>query len=108
MAKRAKDLLGVDDLEVLADMGYSHGKEVKACLEAGYYAFIPSPEPPPAASWASSAKNDFRYALEQDCYWCPAGQMLTFRFQTTEKDRDIKYYASSACSQCPIKDAMHA
>jgi hypothetical protein len=29
--------------------------------------------------------------------------MLTFRFQTTEKGRDIKYYASNVCSQCPIK-----
>jgi transposase len=36
MAKRVKDLLGVDDLEVLADMGYYHGKEIKACMEAGF------------------------------------------------------------------------
>ncbi len=28
MAKRVKELLGVDDLEVLPDMGYCYGKEV--------------------------------------------------------------------------------
>lgn len=43
MAKRAKDLLGVDQLEALADMGYYHGKEVKACLEAGITPYIPKP-----------------------------------------------------------------
>ena len=48
-------------------------------------------------------RGDPEKMLEQDCYWCPAGQRLTFRFQTTGEDREIKYYASSACSQCPIK-----
>jgi hypothetical protein len=51
---------------------------------------------------ASSVKN-FNYDPQQDRYWCPAGQKLTFRFQTTEKGKDIKYVVSSVCSQCPIK-----
>ena len=103
MAKRAKDLLGVDDLEVLADMGYYHGKEIKACIEEGITPFVPKPRTSSSRKHGLFSKEDFRYDLEQDCYWCPAGQKLTFRFQTTEKDRDIKYYATSACSQCPIK-----
>jgi macrodomain Ter protein organizer (MatP/YcbG family) len=28
---------------------------------------------------------------------------MTFRFQTTEKDRQIKYYATSSCRACKIK-----
>ena len=40
---------------------------------------------------------------DQDCYGCPAGQALTFRFQTVEQDREIRYYATSACGHCPIK-----
>ncbi len=103
MAKRAKDLLGVDDLEVLADMGYYHGKEVKACLEAGITPYIPKPQTSASRKRGLFSKENFRYDLEQDCYWCPAGEKLTYRFQTTEKDRDIKYYASSACSSCAIK-----
>jgi len=33
----------------------------------------------------------------------PAGEKLPFRFQTTEKNREIKYYATSACTRCSIK-----
>jgi hypothetical protein len=57
MAKRVKDLLGVDDLEVLADMGYYHCKEIKACIENGITPLVPSPVLPPAANTASSAKK---------------------------------------------------
>jgi transposase len=103
MAKRIKDQLGVDELEVLADMGYYHGKEVKACLEAGITPYIPKPQTSASRKRGLFAKGDFRYDLEQDCYFCPAGEKLTYRFQTTEKGRDIKYYASSACAQCTIK-----
>jgi hypothetical protein len=28
---------------------------------------------------------------------------LTYRFRTTEKGREIKYYATSACSRCALK-----
>lgn len=103
MAKRVKDLLGVDDLEVLADMGYYHGKEVKACLVEGIKPLIPKPQTSASRKLGLFAKDDFRYDPEQDCYCCPAGEKLTFRFQTTEKNRDIKYYASSACTHCSIK-----
>ncbi len=103
MAKRAKDLLGVDQLEILADMGYYHGKEVKACLGAGITPFIPKPHTSASRKHGLFSKEDFRYDLQQECYWCPAGEKLTYRFQTTEKGRDIKYYASSACAQCGIK-----
>jgi len=103
MAKRVKDLLGVEELEVLADMGYYHGKEVKACLEAGITPLISKPQTSANRKLGLFSKDDFKYDLEQDCYWCPAGEKLTFRFQTTEKGRETKYYASSACTHCPIK-----
>jgi hypothetical protein len=103
MAKRAKEALGVDEIEVLADMGYYDGQQVKDCLEEGITPYIPKADTSANKKLGLFSKSDFSYDPEQDCYWCPAGQELTFRFQTTEKDRDIKYYASSACSQCPIK-----
>lgn len=80
MAKRAKEILGVDQLEALADMGYFHGKEVKACLEAGITPYIPRPQTFASRKRGLFAKNDFNYDPEQDCYWCPAGESLTFRF----------------------------
>ena len=103
MAKRVKDFLGVDELEVLADMGYYHGKEIKACLDAGITPLIPKPKTSASRKRGLFAKDDFRYEPEQDCCWCPAGEKLSFRFQTTEKNREIKYYATSACAHCSIK-----
>ena len=103
MAKRVKDLLGVDELDVLADMGYYHGKEVKACLEVGITPFISKPNTSASRKRGLFAKGDFRFDQKYDCYWCPAGEKLTYRFQTTEKGREIKYYATSACSRCALK-----
>lgn len=102
MAKRAKEILGVDELEALADMGYYHGKEIKACLDEGITPYIPKPRTSASRKRGLFAKEDFQYP-EKDCYWCPAGESLTFRFQTTEKERDIKYYATPACAHCTIR-----
>jgi transposase len=103
IAKQANEALGVDEIDVLADMGYYDGQQVKECLEEDITPYIPKADTSANKKLGLFAKSDFNYDPEQDCYGCPAGQKLTFRFQTTEKDRDIKYYASSACSQCPIK-----
>jgi hypothetical protein len=73
MAKRVKDLLGADDLEVLADTGYYHGKEVKACLEAGITPCIPKPQTSARRKHGLFSKEDLRYDPQQDCYGCPDG-----------------------------------
>ena len=43
MALRAKETLGVEKLEVVADMGYYDGAEVKQCAAAGITTYIPKP-----------------------------------------------------------------
>ncbi len=43
MSKRAKEILGVDELEVLADKGYYDAKEIKECVENGITPYIPEP-----------------------------------------------------------------
>jgi hypothetical protein len=103
MAARAKELLQTDELEALADMGYYYGKEIKACLEAGVTPYIPKPDTSANSKLGLYAKKDFRYDPEQDSYVCPAGEALTFRFQTTELGRDIRYYATNACKGCELR-----
>jgi hypothetical protein len=48
-------------------------------------------------------KEQFTYVPEQDCYRCPAGQCLTFRFATVELGRPIRYYATTARRTCAMK-----
>ncbi len=103
MALRAKEALGVDRLEVLTDMGYYDGQQVKACLQAGITPYIPKPNTSANTPLGLFGKQDFQYDPENDCYWCPAGEQLTFRFQTTERGRERRTYATSACAQCALK-----
>jgi len=103
ISERAKEALGVEELDVLADMGYYDGQQVKECIEEGITPYIPKADTSANRKLGLFAKDDFRYDLEQDCYWCPSGEKLTYRFQTIEKGRGRKYYATPACSQCKLK-----
>jgi len=103
MALRAKEALGVDRLEVLTDMGYYDGQQVKACLEAGITPYIPKANTSANTQLGLFGKEDFRYDPENDCYGCPAGEQLTFRFQSTEQGRERRTYATSACAHCALK-----
>ena len=103
MAKSAKQALGVDGMDVVADRGYYDGQEVKACLEEHITPYIPKANTSANRKRGLFTKEDFGYDPDQDCYGCPAGQALTFRFQTVEQEREIRYYATRACRECALK-----
>lgn len=103
MARRAKEALGVDRLEVLTDMGYYDGLQVKTCLEAGITPYIPKANTSANTRLGLFGKEDFRYDPHDDCYVCPAGERLTFRFQSIEKGRERRTYTTSACAHCALK-----
>jgi transposase len=103
MALRAKEVLQVETLEVVADMGYYDGQHIKACLEEGITPYIPKANTSANSRLGLYGKRDFRYDADHDCYCCPAGQALYFRFQTTESGRDIRYYATRACQGCELR-----
>jgi len=80
MAQRAKQALGVDEMDVVADMGYYDGQQVKECLEDGITPYIPKASTSANRKRGLFTKQDFRYDPQQDSYRCPAGETLTFRF----------------------------
>jgi hypothetical protein len=79
-------------------MGYYDAQQIKSCAEAGIKTFIPKPLTSINRSLGLFAKEDFRYNPRKDCYRCPAGRRLTFHFQTRERGRDVRYYATAACA----------
>jgi transposase len=103
MAVRAKATLEVEKLEVVADMGYYDGAEVKQCAEAGVTTYIPKPITSVNKKRGLFTKQDFSYEEEKDCYRCPAGEELTYRYESFEQGRQIRYYTTSKCRVCPIK-----
>ncbi len=102
MATRAKAVLEVEALEVVADMGYSNGGEIKRCEDQGITVYVAQPQTSINQKKGLFTKQDFTYLPDRDCYVCPAKAELEFRFASHEKGRDIKYYASSACKECQI------
>jgi hypothetical protein len=103
MAIRTKATLGVEHLEAITDVGYYDGEEVKACLEAGITPYIPKPHTSRNQKAGLFTEADFVYDVRQDSYGCPSGATLTYRFTTDEAGRLTCYYATPACSTCPIR-----
>ncbi len=103
MSLRSKETLQAEELNVLADMGYFDGDEIKKCVDAGITPYIPKPLTSSGKKRGLYTKDDFRYDKARDSYTCPQGQTLTFRFNATERERDIKYYATPQCRGCPAK-----
>ncbi len=103
MAKRVQAILGKEQLSVVADMGYYHGDEIKACEEAGVTVYIPKPNTSANTALGLFGKERFVYDAQEDCYRCPAGETLKYHFDSEELGRKIRYYWTPACRGCQIK-----
>jgi len=104
MSKKAKVVLGVEKLDVVADRGYFDSEEILACDRAGITVTLPKP----MTSWAKAqgrfGKQDFRYIADEDVYVCPADERLVHRFTCKEHGRVLHRYWTAACPNCPIKN----
>ena len=105
VAKEAKTILEVENLDAVADRGYFNGEEILACEEAGITVTLPKPMTSNAKAEGRFGKQDFRYVAEQDVYICPAGERLAYSFTTEDKGLVLRRYATKACQNCAIKNA---
>ena len=103
MARQAKDAIGTDELEVVADRGYYRSEEIVACEEANISAYVAKPNTSSNRAKGLFGREDFRYRSEDDEYQCPAGERLIYRFTAQERGKTIRRYWSSACVRCPIR-----
>jgi transposase len=103
MARTAQETLGVEQLQVVAEMGSYHGEDINACEEAGIEPYMAQPLTSANRKLGRYGKERFTDDLAHDCYRCPAGQTWTCRVATVESGRDIRYSATPACRTCAIK-----
>lgn len=103
MALQAQEALGREKLEVVADKGYYNGKEILLCEEIGVTPYIAKPLTSANTKLGLYGKERFRYDAHKNCYLCPAGAELTYRFSTNELGRAISYYETDACRACDLK-----
>jgi transposase len=103
IACQAKEVLGVDDLEAVADRGYYSGEEILACEEAGIAVTLPKPMTSGIEAKGRFGKQDFVYLSDQDVYRCPAGEKLKYYYTNEENAQMLRRYWTNTCRYCALK-----
>ncbi len=103
MAGKAKAALDTETLTVIADPGYYKGEEIVDCYAAGIKALVPKVDTSGSKAKGRYSKADFRYDAERNEYVCPAGQRLTYRFDSIEHGKTLWVYMRYGCSSCPLQ-----
>jgi transposase len=73
----AREILGVETIDVVADRGYFKIEDIEACEKAGCVPHVPKPQRGSSVREGLFRKDEFRYDAERGAYICPAGELLT-------------------------------
>jgi transposase len=92
-----------DALTVVADAGYYKGEELVECYEVGIKALVPKVNTSGSKAKGRFSKADFRYDAKANEYICPAGERLTYRYDSEEKGKTLYVYWTSRCADCALK-----
>ena len=103
MAGAARNALGAEKIEVLADRGYFKSEEIAACEEAGIDAYVPKPLTSSARAEGRFDRRDFVYNHDSNSYVCPAGEDLTYRMTTAKDGKSMHCYWADVCGTCALK-----
>jgi transposase len=103
-AEPARAILDVETIDVAADRGYFKIEDIEACEKAGITPYVPKPQRGSAVRDGFFRKDEFRYDPERDVFICPAGQVLSSRYESKLRDlKKIDYANRAACLGCPIR-----
>lgn len=106
MSLRAKKILKVDTLDVLADKGYYDVKCLEICVQNKIRPYVSKQTRPNRTGDKDFYADKFSYDKKKDVYICPAGKELKYaRTRTTKKDGLVGYdYRNvKACQVCKEK-----
>src|SRR5271168_3287231 len=103
VATQAKKVLGVEELQAVADRGYFSGEQILACHEAGITVTLPKPITSGIEARGRFGKQDFVYLCDEDAYRCPAGEKLKYHYTNEEKGQKLRRYWTNACRHCALK-----
>jgi transposase len=103
VASQAKEALGADKLEAVADRGYFNSDEILKCEEAGITVMLPKPMTSGLAARGRFGKQDFVYLGDEDVYRCPAGEKLKYHYTNEENGQRLRRYWTNACPHCALK-----
>lgn len=108
-AKAAKQMLGVDRLEVLSDKGFYVANDLVECEEAGITVFMPIPAFNPTKNVGvpepEFCSDKFVYHVERDAYVCPGGSELEF-LRRSYRGKEHCWgglYGTKFCVSCSLR-----
>ena len=113
MATRAREILDVEHLDVVADKGYYSGPQVQRCVDRWITPYIPEMQVRQGAAKRTGlspefSKDHFRYDPISDTVVCPAGQRMLpigpgflIREKSGEGSRRAQAYRTASCAVCP-------
>jgi transposase len=109
VAIAAKEALGVETLQAVADTGYYNGATLKECEEGGIVAYVPPPKRTGGLEEQGRLTHEaFSYDAEADAYRCPAGEFLRPMngVKTNSGGRlEIRYVSrKSVCKACHLRE----
>ncbi len=103
-AQPAKEVLGVETIDVVADKGYFKIEDIEACEKAGMVPHVPRPQRGPSVKAGLFRKDEFQYDATTDSYICPAGQRLhPYSSSLLRGLKKINYVDKLACDDCTIR-----
>ena len=91
------------ELSVLADRGHYSGRQILACQEKGAIAYVPKPLTSPTAAENRFGKQDVVYLPREDVDRCPAGELLSGRYDTVENDMTLRCDWTTVRPGCSLK-----
>jgi hypothetical protein len=108
-AQPAKEVLGVETIDVVADKGYFKIEDIEACEKAGMVPYVPRPQRGPSVKAGLFRKDEFQYDAATDSYVCPAGQRLhPYSSSLLRGLKKINYVNKLACDDCSIRSRCTA
>ena len=107
-ATAARENLGVDEIDAVADAGYYKIEDIEDCEAGGVTPYVPKPDRSPARRSGHFMKSQFSYDATTDAYGCPAGQRLVPLYRnrvgkTREETWVISYANRAACRSCDLR-----
>ena len=108
--RKAKEVLEVESIDVLADKGYHNGEQIYTCENENITTYVAQQEPGRSSEIPTPDYygEKFKYNKRYDHYTCPQGaKLLTNGNWYTKQYRDhkipVKHYKTSACMSCQAK-----
>jgi transposase len=103
-AEPAREVLGVETIDVVADRGYFKIEDIEACEKTGCVPHVAKPQRGSSVREGLFRKDEFRYHAGLNAYVCPAGKLLTPIRRGRMRDLERTDYGNpKACRACQLR-----